>query len=205
MEAGIERAAAPSRAPREAPGAKLIRLTGAGRAESPKYLRLRPWGARGGRPVEGPGPRPGRRGARGVGWAGRWAGGGGRGGARLCLRPGAGSATRVPSARRAHLPGVGALCLGRGATGGGCAACLGRGCPAGRILADKARLDLRPQLGLPTSGELVLALTLLVPSLSPPLTGPLTCTLAEVTLSFHPYTGSVPGREDTRAAWVMSL
>lgn len=76
LEAGIERAAAPSRAPREGPGAKLIRLMGAGRAESPKYLRLRPWGARGGRPVEGPGPRPGRRGTLGVGWAGRWAGGG---------------------------------------------------------------------------------------------------------------------------------
>lgn len=60
------------------PALSSFRLSGARREETPKYLRLRPWGARGSRPAEGPGPRPGRRGARGVGWARRWAGGGAR-------------------------------------------------------------------------------------------------------------------------------
>lgn len=92
------------------------------------------------------------------------------GGRSLCLRPGAGSATRIPGGRRAHLPGVGVLCLGRGAASGACTACLYRGCPAGRVLANKAlgdrhHRDYAPRTSLHRYPE-------------PVVRGPPTCTLA---------------------------
>lgn len=90
------------------------------------------------------------------------------GDARFCLRPGGGSATPLPGALRAHLPGVGVLCLGRGAAGGGCAAYPSGGCPAGRVLEDKARGDLRPRPGLGTPGELVPVMTFSLPGVPPP-------------------------------------
>lgn len=111
-------------------------------ARDPASLRLSPWGARGDRRA---GVQPGRGSrASAVGPAVE-AGPGVVGGARLCLRPDAVSATRVSGACRVHLPGVGVLCLGRGAAGGVCAACVGRGCPADLALADKARRDRRPR------------------------------------------------------------